>query len=545
MSLTDALFLDPHPFEIWFAARTDGAKGSGTLNDPYNGSTAASFDARMNELPGPTLVHLGPGMFETAGYSDGTSGGWQPKAGMRIIGAGMGATTLTLVNANATNAQFFAIGHKLTAGNPTAPNPMDFCEVSDLTIDCNLTAQPGTTVACGAVRLMGNHVKVRRVRVKGWGTKTSAKPCFVVAVITGDRSAGTVEFIDAGIEDCIADLPSSSGTAGPITVFHAGGKEDAATNAEAFGRGPYIRNCFVDCGSLASPLAADIRALSMGWCRGGVVEGNQIHNTMYGGPYQDKASSREVVVRNNLYKNVVRGPYWNLGNLNPASPVSLTLVRDPADSTNKTALATTSVSDHGLQDGDRVRVDLDSGPSQYRGVFVVKGTPPALNQFNYALESDPGSGSVSNPRYQKAFGAGNLLVERNTIELATGTTGQIAIHVNDSNLTQQAPDYAHGEVIVRENKIRYFNGQFDGSWLAYGIEVSGAKNVIVRDNVVECAPLNPLRDSRCGTVKYFNNKTPGGVLIQGYNQIALNKYSELETEAEDALILSLFKCRAR
>jgi hypothetical protein len=253
MGLTDALFLDPHPFEIWIAARADGVKGSGTINDPFNGSTAASFDARMNELnalPGPTLVHLGSGMFETTGYSDAASGGWQPRAGMRIVGAGMGATTLKLVNANATNAQFFAVGHKLTTGNPEAPNPLDFCEVSDLTIDCNLAAQPGATVACGAVRLMGNHVKVRRVRVKSWGTKTSARPCFVVAIITGDRSAGMVELIDGGIEDCIADLPSSSGTAGPITVFHAGGKEDAATNAEAFGRGPYIRNCFVDCGSL-------------------------------------------------------------------------------------------------------------------------------------------------------------------------------------------------------------------------------------------------------------------------------------------------------
>lgn len=39
MSLSDALLLDPAPFDIWIAARTDGAKGSGTLNDPYDGMT--------------------------------------------------------------------------------------------------------------------------------------------------------------------------------------------------------------------------------------------------------------------------------------------------------------------------------------------------------------------------------------------------------------------------------------------------------------------------------------------------------------------------
>src|SRR5205823_7978072 len=39
MSLSEALLLDPYPFEIFIAYRTDGVKGSGTLNDPYDGST--------------------------------------------------------------------------------------------------------------------------------------------------------------------------------------------------------------------------------------------------------------------------------------------------------------------------------------------------------------------------------------------------------------------------------------------------------------------------------------------------------------------------
>ena len=47
MSLIDALLLDPAPFNVWIAARTDGIKGSGTASDPYDGSTAAKFDTRM------------------------------------------------------------------------------------------------------------------------------------------------------------------------------------------------------------------------------------------------------------------------------------------------------------------------------------------------------------------------------------------------------------------------------------------------------------------------------------------------------------------
>ena len=50
MSLIDALLLDPAPFEVWIAFRADGIKGSGTLNDPYDGSTTAQFDAIMNMI---------------------------------------------------------------------------------------------------------------------------------------------------------------------------------------------------------------------------------------------------------------------------------------------------------------------------------------------------------------------------------------------------------------------------------------------------------------------------------------------------------------
>ncbi len=39
MSLTDALLLDPYPFEIWIAQRTDGHLGSGRIDDPFDGST--------------------------------------------------------------------------------------------------------------------------------------------------------------------------------------------------------------------------------------------------------------------------------------------------------------------------------------------------------------------------------------------------------------------------------------------------------------------------------------------------------------------------
>jgi hypothetical protein len=124
------------------------------------------------------------------------------------------------------------------------------------------------------------------------------------------------------------------------------------------------------------------------------------------------------------------------------------------------------------------------------------------------------------------------------VELATGSDGLIGIHIDDNGLSPQATDYVHGDVVIRQNKIRYLEGWFDPAWSGVGVKIAGAKNVIVSENVVECAPANPIKDFRCGTVTYFHNDTPAGALIQGYDGVANSKYSELETEAEDALLLT-------
>src|SRR6266545_3145444 len=39
MALTDALLLEAYPLDVWIALRTDGAKGSGTEQDPYNATS--------------------------------------------------------------------------------------------------------------------------------------------------------------------------------------------------------------------------------------------------------------------------------------------------------------------------------------------------------------------------------------------------------------------------------------------------------------------------------------------------------------------------
>jgi len=533
MSLLDALLLDPYKIDVWIAKRADGVKGTGTQNDPWDGSTATRLDTVLNSLVANTRIHLGPGTFQINGYQDGAASGWL-KSGMMISGSGIDVTTLQMVGTTTSNKHYFAIGHPFTSGGQ--PNLIDYFDISELTIDCNLAAATALT-ACGAVRVMGNHARVRRIKVTYWGKKSGGPDCFVVAVITADPASGVASVIDTGIEECIATTPGD-GNVGPITVFHAGPKDDTGTNAEGYGTGPFIRNCFVDFGWPTA--TAECRGLSMAWCKGGIVEGNQVHNTKYGGPCISKASSRDLSVKGNFYKNVAKGPFWNLATLSASSLT--TLARDLTyDSSGKTAVAT--LSNHGLLAGDRVKISISSGPTQYVGIFVVLNVP-ATDKFRYVMASDPGSGGVTGPTMQKIFGVAKLVVEGNSIELATGTNGLIGIHVDDSALSPQTPDFAHGDVTIQDNKIRYLDGAYDATYAGYGIQVNGAKNLLVRNNIVECAPANPLRNNRCGAAQYFNDKTPPGVLVQGINEGNSNKkYDELETDAELALTLALFKRR--
>ena len=57
MSLLDALRLDPFRINVWIAYRTDGVKGTGTQNDPWDGSTAAKLDALLNSFSANTHAH--------------------------------------------------------------------------------------------------------------------------------------------------------------------------------------------------------------------------------------------------------------------------------------------------------------------------------------------------------------------------------------------------------------------------------------------------------------------------------------------------------
>ena len=83
--------------EIFVAIRN--VSGTGTRLDPFNASTPSALDAILSDPQYEnTTIHFGPGVFRTTGFG-GFGSNAIAQSGQRLIGSGMFATILQLVDA--------------------------------------------------------------------------------------------------------------------------------------------------------------------------------------------------------------------------------------------------------------------------------------------------------------------------------------------------------------------------------------------------------------------------------------------------------------
>ena len=263
------------------------------------------------------------------------------------------------------------------------------------------------------------------------------------------------------------------------------------------------------------------------------VEGNHIYNADIGGPYQDaERSARDIIVRNNFYKNVGRGPYWNLGTLAPeVGPGALSR-------SNQSTVGTVSGLSSFTYFDVGVRVKIVTTPGTFTGLYLVQSK--TATTFTVIVPSGGALLTLADS-VRKVYSVSRAIIEGNIIELAA-VSGAVAVAVADNNDTSpysELPDYVHGELIVRNNKVRYVDGATPNDGGATLIDLRGVKNVLVQNNVLDTVATLPLTNRRCGSGTYFNNLTQGGALLRGWNADTSRKYEELETEVEDALFLSL------
>ena len=135
--------------EFWVGPTASGAKGIGTRQWPFDGSTQKKFDAVLKRLPPDSTLHILPGTYFTAGIH--YSGSANIKSGQKILGSGIDRTIIRLVTKDAwTGILASELGTNM--------------EICDLTCDGNYKYQQGAVTYYG-VGLYGTHCAIRRVKV--------------------------------------------------------------------------------------------------------------------------------------------------------------------------------------------------------------------------------------------------------------------------------------------------------------------------------------------------------------------------------------------
>jgi hypothetical protein len=378
---------------VWIAFRTDGVPGTGSIMDPFDGSTADKFDALMAGFGAYTDIHIGPGVFETRGNRDSVvAGGWYAKDGWRIGGSGIDITVLKLIDCPTDGDFYWIIGNNRVGGQ-TGSN---FVEVSDLTCDCNLrgtTAKP----ANGAVGLRGYYLACRRVRCVDWGTKLYGRECFVIA-LTAYRGAGTtLKLTPTMVEECLVDSPYEGANAfafnsSLITVGESGKTAPDLNNYDFNGT---IRRCVID-GTLANGTRLAVPPLTaMGtWGKGSLVEENLVINVDVGW-WNDSWMIPNALIKNNRFINVNFGVLMNMGTALFQSYGQDSYARSyiviSAIASAGTVVSVTTAAGHGLVSGDWVDIRL-TGVSQFEALHKV--TVIDATHFTYVIASFTGSASV-------------------------------------------------------------------------------------------------------------------------------------------------------
>ena len=332
--------------EVWIMQQRpspyDAAQPSGSRLNPYiipAGANQPAFDTLMNTLaktyghyranPGEAqtspppmnnitvmFLHIGPGTYLTHGDNGGHGlvQSWSPTAGGRIKGAGKNATILRMVGGN-TNAVAHVLGN---FGGPGL-GVYDNMEISDLTVDANMHEGGNTTSPWlrTGVTLVGNNAQLRRLRVKGFGSRI---PGLEPGGMTG-YNAGAGNVYNFHIEDCEVVAPQKLNKYYPLMFGYEGGGKDAAGN-------PYyminvvIRNNYVN-GLMYDqdiPINAyttsfyerGTHGICLGGCKHSIVEDNFAEHVL-SGYYNDSFDLNDVLVRNNHFRDVIAGMNFGTG----------------------------------------------------------------------------------------------------------------------------------------------------------------------------------------------------------------------------------------
>ena len=256
--------------EFWISTNATGnfytGGTGGTIDNPYDGSSQANFDANMAAFPPNSTIHIMPGVYQTAG-DGGSIGGYKLKSGQRVLGSGIDITVLKFCLTSS--------GVIMDTWGGGTNN-----EVADLTCDGNNQANDG-------VWLDGTGIKIRRVKVVNLVCRSSSEVFGILISNYGlPDSTGNV------IEDC--ELSSYGSTQSVSAICLTGGLDTPSISG-------IVRDnkVFLPMGTAGCCMFG----INSSWTHDSLIEGNYV-NGGHVGCYEDTGGATNLIVAHNHFVNV-------------------------------------------------------------------------------------------------------------------------------------------------------------------------------------------------------------------------------------------------
>jgi hypothetical protein len=275
---------------------------------------------------------------------------------------------------------------------------------------------------------------------------------------------------------------------------------------------------------------------------GAVVEGNRIFHCFTGGPWNDTGNTPDCTAFNNFYHDIAIGAYQRMGawrdsllncHLEFSGNIATCTVLDSGNNTIP----------HHFTVGQAIQITV--APVPYQGVFTIKTVSTDGLSFTYEMSAVP-TGSADG-KLQEAYQDDKFLFENNVINLAVSRPEfwgqpsgvQLTFAVDDFSFLQ-APIYR--QVVVCGNVIRKTDSPLDPYHIWHtGLIVRGGERSIAQRNLIDADVTHPIlfKNFLGGVAKCFNNQKPAGDLVAGYDETLQQNMSDLATDIESALLISL------
>lgn len=432
--------------DVYIAVRTDGRLGSGTLEDPFDGSNREKFDAVMTMLAGTSAsdtsnyykhIHLESGTYFTKGNDVDSAARldqWFVRPGWVISGAGAQNTVIKIVARGTDTPARHLVA--LTNNDWTGVPLVQYFDVEfkDFKIDCNGSNHPSRTAAwyngtagvVGAIFITScSNLRWQNLHITGH----SSFEIYNGTDAVRELFAVSANYCQRFNVDAVHVYGQYQNGDGGTTILQVGG------HGQPDNQHGVIKNCYVDGAVSTGTVHTATGLMASGtnvWVR------NNIVRNCFIGFYHDTGTIGNSLVEDNYYSNCMTGIYFLQG----GSPGQYTVQGDTIIRHNIFEQKILTSSPGYLTTGILAGYTVPAAPAEpYRNqTFIVKD-----NFFRYG---------------DNGFWRPDFVGSHNIYAMSIESAKRIVIENNvvDYAQTQPIRVYSYGGLVAVNNRNLFYSG---------------------------------------------------------------------------------------